>query len=146
MTVPTSTHFLSKYITQAIEDGWNIESTPQEGSLKDRSVTLTKEVPELNGELKVLFIDREIPTRSQPVKGFSASFPDKSIKAWFVTYSGRHDVKNRQKELNVGLYEMGNYDLDFWLGKAHFCTSCGKAIPITETRRVYFTGLICANC
>lgn len=138
----------SGYVEACVSDGWVVQGSPWGESVNDRSVYVLKDLPEFNGFLKVLLVDRDfVFSKMGLVNGRRVEVPvtraDVHVNAWFV--ERLCDGLKREQSLSVSVSDLGVYDLSFWVRKIGFCRFCGQTVN-SGLNLVGFSDAACDGC
>lgn len=148
--VDYSSHKRKEYIDEAVADGWTVDEGPWGSSEHDRSVTLKRELPEIDGSFLLWLVDRDYHTWDfKMVDGVRTRVdtytPEESVNMWF-NQKAKPGYAERQQGLPVSLRDLDAYDLDKFLKRANRCNHCGREIPANKLNRVGFADHACDLC
>lgn len=146
MEVTYDKHLNKAFIERAVESGWSAEIGPWGYSeSSERTVILTKPLPQLGGEVLLWMVCRNLGVSSGLIDEADVQAnPDlgwhTAVEAWHAREGGGTiNLRPNMKDvLEQGL------DDDFWMKLALTCDSCGQIV--TKVNHVAFANKACDSC
>jgi hypothetical protein len=145
--VITEKHAHKDFIDAAIADGWTVQEGPWGyAENHERSVTLTKHFPKLNGSVLMWLTHRNIgnmvwsDTERRWVNTYREEGWFAGVEAWHKPDTGG------DRGLSVQLNDVlaNGLDEDFWFALAHTCDNCGKVVE--HLNHIAFANKACDEC
>lgn len=128
-------NYYSKFIEDALRDGWYFAGPVWSFTDRDNSLKLRKDVPESNGEMLVWLIDR---------KAWSTADSEHDVHAWFESGAKSHAL-----DIDKSLYESPHSYADAvsdLVKESNTCDFCGKRAGADNLVRVGFANGSCHEC